>query len=160
MTGTSVQLIRWLVGQDKETVWDVKKHTQRRSLTQNAYYWQLVGEIADAMRLPKPKVHNIMLRRYGQVQGIGGSKVTAAIPDTDEAEEETLLSQTFHLCPTSQVRMGTRGRMFRTYVLLKGSHELDSREMNILLAGTIEEAQQLGIETLTPAERERLWKAS
>lgn len=160
MTGTSVQVIRWMVGQDQTTVWDVKKHTEKRSLSQNAYFHVLLGKIADAMRLPKPVVHNMMIRRYGQAQGIAGRLVTVAIPDTEKAEKETLLAETFHLRPTAQVRMGTKGQMFRTYVMMKGSHELDSREMAILLDGTIQEAEQLGIETLTPRERERLWKAS
>ena len=146
MTGTSVQVIRWMVGQDQTTVWDVKKHKEKRSLTQNGYYWTLIEKMADVMKLPKP--------------GIAGRLVTVAIPDTEKAEKETLLAETFHLRPTAQVRMGTKGQMFRTYVMMKGSHELDSREMAILLDGTIQEAEQLGIETLTPAERERLWKAS
>ena len=160
MTGTSVQVIRWMAGQDQTTVWDVKKHTERRSLTQNAYFHVLLEKIANATQLPKPKVHNIMLRRYGQSMYIGGRQVTVTIPDTEKAEEETLMAETFHLRPTSQVRLGTKGQMFRTYVMMRGSHELDTAEMNILLAGTIEEAEQLGIETLTPRERERLWKAS
>ena len=88
MTGTSVQVIRWMVGQDQTTVWDVKKHTEKRSLSQNAYFHVLLGKIADAMRLPKPVVHNMMIRRYGQAQGIAGRLVTVAIPDTEKAEKE------------------------------------------------------------------------
>ena len=156
MTGSTLQLIRWLTGQKPETLWDVKRHTQKRTLSQNAYYWQLIGKMADAMRLPKPAVHNEMLRAYGQAQGIDGRLVTVEIKDTEKAYNEALRMETVHLKPTSQVRMGTKNQMFRTYVMLRGSHEYDMREMSILLDGTIQEAQNLGIETLSPQELEAM----
>ena len=156
MTGTTLQLIRWLTGQKPEAVWDVKKHTQKRTLSQNAYYWQLVGKIADVKRLPKSKVPNMMLRDYGQAQGIDGRLVTVTIPDTDKAFEEAIRSETFHIKPTSQVKLGTKNQMFRTYILLKGSHEMTTEEMSVLVDGAVQEAQNLEIETLTPAELEAI----
>lgn len=156
MTGTTPQIIRWLTMQEQERVWDVKRHTEKRSLSQNAYYWQLVGKMADVLRIPKPEVHNRMLRAYGQVQGIDGRLVTVTIPDTEKAEKEALMAETYHIKPTSQVRMGTKEQMFRTYILLKGSHELNTVEMTALLDGTIQEAQSIGIDTMKPIELEAL----
>jgi hypothetical protein len=40
--------------------------------------------------------------------------------------------------------------------MLKGSHDLNTTEMAELLDGLIQEARQLDIETMTPAELERL----
>lgn len=157
MTGNTLQLIRWLTGQKPKTEWDIKKHTKKRSLNANGYYWTLIGQMADKLRIAKPEVHNRMLRAYGQAQGIDGRLVTVTIPDTEKAEKETLLAESYHIRPTSQVKLGTKGQMFRTYVLLKGSHELDTKEFSILLDGTIREAEQIGIQTLTPAELERLY---
>lgn len=108
------------------------------------------------MRLPKPEVHNKMLRAYGQVQGIDGRIMTVTIPDTEKAERQTLLAEGYHVKPTSQVRLGTKNQLFRTYVLLKGSHELNTEEFSILLDGTIHEAQNIGIETITPLELEAM----
>lgn len=156
MTGTAAEVIRWLTTQDPTKVWDIKRRSQKRSLTANAYYWVLVGKMADALRIPKPEVHNKMLRAYGQVQGIDGRLVTVTIPDTEKAEKEILMAETYHLKPTSQVRLGTKDQMFRTYVLLKGSHELTTEEFAVLLDGTIREAEQAGVETLTPMELEAL----
>lgn len=156
MTGDTLQLIRWLTGQNPETVWDVKKHTVKRSRSQNSYYWELLGKMADALRMPKPELHNRMLRAYGQVQGISGRLVTVTIPDTEEAEKQTLMAESYHVRPTSQVKMGTKSQMFRTYVLLKGSHELNTQEFTVLLDGTIQEAKQIGIETLKPIELEAM----
>lgn len=157
MTGTTLQLIRWLTNQKPDTEWDVKKHTKKRSLSANGYYWTIIGQMADALRMAKPEVHNRMLRAYGQAQGIDGRLVTVTIPDTEKAEREALMAESYHIRPTSQVKLGTKGQMFRTYVLLKGSHELNTKEFSVLLDGTIREAEQLGIETLTPAELEVLY---
>lgn len=129
---------------------------ERRSLTANSYYWTLVERVADVMRLPKPEVHNLMLRRYGQVDRINGWVIPVQLPDTDEAERHALLAETYHIKPTSQVRMGDKGEMFRTYVMLKNSHELTTEEFSILLDGIIDDAKALGIETATPEEKERM----
>lgn len=150
-----MQIIQWLTTQKDGQVWEIKKHTKKRTLSQNAYYWQLCGQIADAMRMPKEQVHNMMLRSYGQVERLAGGLVTVPIPDTERAEQEVLRSMKYHLKPTSQVRAGVKG-MYRTYVMLKGSHDLNTEEMSILLDGTVQEAQQLGIETLRPIELEAM----
>lgn len=97
-----------------------------------------------------------MLRDYGQVEIVGGSRYYVRIPDTDEAENDVMEREMFHLKPTSQVIEGTDGINYRTYVMLKGSSRYDSAEMAHLLDGLISECKQLGIETATPEELERM----
>lgn len=156
MIGNALQVIRFLAGQKPDIEWEIKKHRRKRSLSQNSYYWQLVSQIADAARVPKEQVHNEMLRSYGQLDRVVGKLVTVPIPDTEEAEQEVLRSMKYHIRPTSQVRAGDKGELYRTYVFLKGSHELNTEEMSILLDGTVHEAQNMGIETLKPAELEAM----
>lgn len=153
MIGNALQVIRFLASQDQSQLWEIKKYRRKRTTSQNSYYWELVSQIADALRLPKEYVHNDMLRSYGQFDRIAGKLITTPIPDTDKAEAEVMRSMKYHIKPTSQVRAGVKGILYRTYVFLKGSHELNTEEMSILLDGTIQEAQAIGIETLTPAER-------
>lgn len=153
MRGTTRQIVKWLMDQKPGLEWEIKPYKAKRSLTQNGYYWTLVGQIADMKRLPKSYVHNMMLRDYGQIDSMEGRLIQVTIPDTDAAEEQALRSETYHIKPTSQVMLGTKGQMFRTYIMLRGSHSFDTREMAVLLDGTIQEAQSLGIDTLTPAER-------
>ena len=45
------------------------------------------------------------------------------------------------------------------YKVYRGSHTLDSKEMSILIDGTVQEAKELGIEVLPPRDLERLVKA-
>lgn len=155
MTGTAVQIIRWLTTQKQDVEWDIKKHRKKRSLDANGYYWKLVTEIAEATKVSKNEVHNVLLRRYGQAQGIDGRLVTVYIPDTEKAAKQALMAEDYHIKPTSYVQVGSKGQVFRQYVMLRGSRTYDSREMAILIDGAISEAEQLGIQTLTPAELER-----
>ena len=53
------------------------------------------------------------------------------------------------------------GKNFTHYRIFKGSSEYDTKEMSLLIDGIVQEAKNLGIETMTPAEVERLkgmWK--
>ena len=155
MTGTAAQIIRWLTEQKPETIWEIKKRRKKRSLDANGYYWKLVSEMADALRISKAEVHNILLRRYGQPEGIDGRLVEVLIPDTEKAAKKALMAEEYHLRPTSFVQAGSKGQNFRAYILLRGSRTYNTEEMSILIDGAIREAEQLGIQTLTPSELER-----
>lgn len=157
MTGKASELIVWLYEQaDKSKVWDVTEHKEKRSLNSNSYYWVLLTKLADAMRISKSKAHNMMLRSYGQLELINDKACYIVIPDTEEAEETALNAETYHIKPTSQVKPGKDGMSYRTYMLIRGSSTYNTKEMAILLDGLIQEAKDQGIETLTPAELERM----
>ena len=54
------------------------------------------------------------------------------------------------------------GKEFTHYRIYKGTSEYNTREMSIFIDGVVHEAQNLDIETKTPAEIERiknLWRA-
>lgn len=134
---------------------EVKEHRKGRSLDANAYYWKLLSGLAEALHVGKPFLHNLLLRKYGQVEVVGGRVAYVAIPDTDEAQAEVDGSQYYHLKPTSKVAVKD-GAAYRTYVLLKGSSRYDTREMAALIDGLVSECKEAGIETLPPEELERM----
>lgn len=134
----------------------ISQYRKKRSLDANAYYWQLLTKIAEVLKTSKPFMHNQMLRKYGQLFMFDGKISTVTIPDTVEAERQVDEAETYHLKPTSQVRLGNDGVMYRTYKMLRGSSEYDAKEMSELIDGIVSEAKELGIETLTPDEIERL----
>lgn len=45
---------------------------------------------------------------------------------------------------------------YRTYVMLKGSSDYDTREMSELIDGLVSECKECGIETATPEELQRM----
>lgn len=145
MLGTPQQIIEWLFTQDRDKVFEIKEHREKRSLTANAYAWALIGKIADVLRTSKDEVYLLMLKRYGQ------SEVVSVLSFID-------VSGYFKYY--EKIGSGTvQGKEFTHYRIFLGSSEYDSKEMAILIDGIISEAKELDIETLPPREIERLKKA-
>lgn len=135
---------------------EIKKYRAKRSLDANSYYWSLLTKVAEALHISKPAAHNLMLRKYGQALYIGEKIVYIVIPDTDQASAQVDEEEMYHLKPTSQVKAGKDGVMYRTYTMLRGSSDYDTKEMSELIDGLVTEAKQLGIETLPSHELERM----
>ena len=137
---------------------EIKKHREKRSLDANSYYWVCLTRLAEALNMSKPYLHNRLLRRYGQLEVIDEKAVYIVIPDTDEAQKKVDEEQLYHLKPTSQVKEGRGGIMYRTYMMLKGSSTYNTKEMSVLIDGLVSECKECGIETLPPEELERMMK--
>jgi hypothetical protein len=125
---------------DKDLDCDIKVHREKRSLTANAYAWQLMSQIGKAVSPPIPNedVYEIMLRRYAPVTLVSVLKGVNLADYIDHAE---LYSE------------GAETNEWRVY---KGSSQYDSKEMSVFIEGVKSEAESLGIETLTPTELEAL----
>lgn len=136
----------------------VKLWRDKRSLDANSYYWVLLSRLAEAVGISKPRAHNLMLRKYGKNLVIDSQIAFLVIPDTEEAEETALEAESFHIRPTSQVKQGKDGKMYRTYTVLAGSSTYDTKEMSELINGLVSECKEQGIETLTPDELARMMK--
>lgn len=135
---------------DEELTVSMKKYRKKRSLDANAYYWQLISKLADAVGISKPHLHNIMLRKYGQTECIDGKLVYVVVPDDDKGIEIANEAETYHIRPTSEVKTSADGGAFRTYIMLRGSSTYDAKEMSVLIDGLVEECKEQGIETLPP----------
>lgn len=138
---------------------EIKRYRRKRSLDANAYYWVLIGKLAKVLELSNPETHNMMLCRYGQPEIFEGKAVYMTIPDTEEAEKKAANATDYHIQPTSQVREGNDGIMYRTYKLLRGSHTFNSEEMARLIDGLIGCCKDAGIpdaEIATPDEKRLL----
>lgn len=133
----------------KDSLLDIvlKKHREKRSISANAAYWALLPKLAKALCISNAHCHNLMLRRYG----VAIPDMMVCIPDTDEKARETDEKETYHLMPTSALN----GEL-RVYLMLKGSHEMNTEEFSRLLNGLIDECNDQGIETLSPNDMERL----
>lgn len=124
---------------------EIKEYRKRRSLDQNAMYWSVLGQIAKALNISNNRAHNLMLRRYGAVETIDGKTIKLVLPDTEEAAQRADEAESYHIKPTSQVKVGTDGNTYRTYILLRGSSTYDTAEMTRLIDGVMDEAKQMGI---------------
>ena len=126
--------------------------TKKRSLNANAYFHVLVGKIADKMAISKPKAKNILLGRYGQ-RWIDDDAplVISVISKVDMEEREDI-----HCIPVGHATL--QGKDFTHWAVVRPSHEYTTEEMAHLIDGSVQEAKELGIETLSRQELERMVK--
>ena len=141
---------------DEKVSVKVCKHDKKRSLTANSYYWLLLGRLSKALKISNSYCHNLMLRRYGTLEEFDGQVVYWFIPDTDEASRKADEAEKYHIKPTSNVKDGNDGVMYRAYLLLKGSHSYSRKEFSDLLEGLVEECRLQGIETKSKEEIDSL----
>lgn len=131
---------------DKDCDLTLKKFSEHRTMTANAYLWVLITQIGNAMRMSKDEVYFDMLKAYGQ----GG-----AVSVEDRFAEDFKRSYKYH------EHLGTsdlNGKTFQHFRFWVGSSEYDREEFSILLDGVVNEAKNLGIETRPQAEIESLLK--
>lgn len=127
---------------------EIKKYREKRSRDANSYFHVLVGKIADALNISKPRCKNILIGRYGQIDYIDGQPVMikTQITVTDMLEQENL-----HCMPCGG-KTEDNGLQTYYYRVYRGSHTYNTKEMSVLIDGTVSEAKELGIETIPPAE--------
>ena len=139
--------------EDKELTIKITRKANKRSLNANAYFHVLVGKIADKMSISKAKAKNQMLGQYGQREiDEDGPVLISAYSHIKMEEREDI-----HCVPIGYAKL--QGKDFTHYAVVRGSHTYDTAEMSHLIDGTVQEAKDLGIETLPPAEIERMMKA-
>lgn len=134
---------------------DIKavKHRKKRSLDANAYFHVLVGKIADVLTISKAKAKNVLICKYGQPQLLPDGSVM--VYKTNAPEEFMWEQEAIHAIP---IRYEEKATFYKIY---RGSYTYDSKEMSVLIDGTVEDAKDLNIETLTPVELQRMkemWK--
>ena len=131
---------------DAEIDAEIKKWREKRSLSANAYAWVLITQIAQSMTPPmnKEEVYVEMLKRYGQ----GGFISIQA----DKASDVTRAFDYYVQKGEGEVN----GKNFLHYMVYIGSSKYNTKEMSVFISGIVEEAKDLGIETLTPQELERM----
>jgi hypothetical protein len=142
MVGTPIQIIQWLYNQDKEKKFEIKQKKEKRSLSQNAYAWELITKIGNILRKSKEDVYLQMLKEYGQ------SEIVSILSSIDPRGYFKYYE-----------KIGTgivNNKEFTHYKIFKGSSEFDTKEMTIFIDGIIQECEQLDIETLTPEEIAKL----
>lgn len=129
----------------------VVKWAEKRSLDANAYFHVLVGKIADVLGISKTRCKNDMITSYGQIEYIDDVPVVIKTNIPPEAMER---QEVLH-CKLSKVKEENGANTYFYYVY-RGSHTYNTIEMAHLIDGVIADAKDLGIETMTPAEIERM----
>ena len=134
---------------------EFKIHRNKRSLNANAYFHVLCGKMANKVGRSMSYVKNNMISSYGQVLIINDEQMVmkSNIPPEIMEEQEIL--------HTKLAKVGAEPKTY-FYRIYRGSSTYNTEEMSKLIDGTVMEAKQLGIETMTPDQLRRMlasWEA-
>lgn len=128
------------------------KHRKKRSLNANSFFHLMVQKIAAAVGTSNTAVKNRLIREYGAYEYIDEHIPTFRLKA--EYEDAMLSREDIHVKPIG--REWADGCEWVRFAFMRGSHTYDTAEMARLIDGTVYEAKELGIETLTPDELERM----
>lgn len=160
MTGNATEIVQYLMRQQVEkpnAVYDLKPHRERRSLDSNAYFHVLCDKLRQKLGLSMARCKNHLIADYGQVMYL--EEGTPLIYKTNAPPEFIYEQEEPHMWLVKTAE--ENGKQVFFYRMYRGSHTYNSAEMNQLIAGTIDECKEQGIETATPKELEemqRLWE--
>lgn len=122
------------------------KKKNKRSLNANAYMWVLCDKIAQKIRATKQEVYIKAVREVGAfIDGVFNNSDVYGVMETWNANGIGWFCETLHSTDNvSSMR------------LYKGSSVYNGEEMSRLIDYIVDEAENLGIDTMTPDEIEHL----
>lgn len=124
----------------------LQKRTKPRSLNANAYFWKLADELAKVLRITKDEVYARAIKQVGVYE-----VMTVAIVGYDHFKRIWEANGTGwivdRLCDD-----GVNATIHAYY----GSSTYNSEQMARLIDWLVQEAEEQGIDTLTPRERSLL----
>lgn len=121
----------------------IKEHRKKRSKDANAMAWELIGKLAEVMRITPSEVY------INAIQNIGGNY--EVIPVKEEAAQKFTEVWQRQGIGWPCVDMGkSRIPGYRNLRAYYGSSTYDTQQMSMLIENLIQDCKALGIETLAP----------
>lgn len=133
---------------DKEINVEIKKHSNRRSLDANAYCWTIIDKIAEKTGIKKSEVYRTAIRDIGGVSTI--------ICVKDIAVDSLCNGWSSHGTGWMTEKRKSKIPGCTNVTLWYGSSVYDTKQMASLIDSLIQDAESLGIPTLTEKEKEKL----
>lgn len=142
--GSAAGQVEGIRQQDKLRIKAVK-YKERRSLDANAYAWVLMTKIADVVGSSKEEIYEDMLQKYGNVYEDEDGYITITVKKSVDMSKID-----------GHWKYIKDNGTWASYLMIKGSSEYDTAEMSRFIDRIVDEAKELGIETATPDEIERM----
>lgn len=124
------------------------KYRKKRSLDANAYLWVICSKLAEVHQTSKDEIYEEMLQKYGVLY---------------QDEENNYIIVTLKAdIDTSKLEghwkyyKSSEDGKFKSYLMIKGTSLYNTSEMARFIDMVVQEAKEEGIETLPPAELERM----
>jgi len=134
---------------EKDLDIEIKQHREKRSKSANAYFHVLVNKIAGELNESDETVKTRLVIEYGTVaRDDDGLVIGFKLPATVDVSKIYPYTRLFD-------QRTENGKLFSCYLVMKATHDMDTKEMAHLIDGAIQEAKELGIETDTPEQLAR-----
>lgn len=137
VTGNRKKIIDHLINQDDTKIFELKEKKKARTRTQNSYYWELLNQLAEKMRIPSNDLH---------IENIKKSCPCEEYLVPDESNLRGI--RYYEVISKKQVK----DKLFKVIRVYTGSSDLNTIEFGILLDNLIEECKEQRICVLTPNE--------
>lgn len=124
------------------------KWREKRSLDSNAYMWLLTDKIAQKLGSTREEIHREQMMKYGIADELDGRPIVIML---SASVDISLIDGYWKFYKSLDMAQG-----FNYYYRIKRSSEYDTKEMTYFLSHVVEDAKDLGIETATPDELERM----
>jgi len=140
--------LKEIISKGKELSVDIKQHRQKRSLDSNSYCWILCQKIAEVIHSTKELVYKKVIKDVGQFE---------LMPIKNEAVERwQKVWNSKGMGWFSEVLEDSKLVGYKKIISYYGSSCYDNREMSILINELVTQCKELNIETMAPAEIERM----
>lgn len=126
---------------DKDLLVKVSSFAKRRSLTQNAYMWVLIGEIADYVKLSKEEVYKSYIKDYGKYE---------VLPIKNEAVDTFMKIWKGHgLGWVCEILKESKLAGYTNVIAYYGSSTYSSADMTRLIEPIVEDCKVYNINTMS-----------
>lgn len=140
---------------EKDLFIKLSLYSPKRSLNANSYFHALCREIGYALDRSEIWVKNRLIAEYGQIEVVDNGDYASMKANIDC--EKMWQQEWLHVRPCG-VKIENGKEVF-FYRIMRASHTYTVSEMSQLINGTVQEAKELGIPTISDAEMERLLDA-
>lgn len=151
---TSDPAARRLAYNFKPGEYEIKRTTKKRSLNANAYCWELCTMISEAVGIPKEEVYKRSIKDVGAY--------TPLPIKADAVDNFCEIWQHKGVGWFAEVIDDSKIEGYKLVFAYHGSSTYDVQEMSRLIDNLIQDAQAVGVDVLSEAERALLlqeWKA-
>lgn len=134
MIGNKKRIIDYLSQQSDKKIWELNEKSEKRTNRANRYYWTLINDLADTLRISKNELHLRMLKDYGSSDIIylkSEIKIRQYVKYFEKMSE-----------------FEKNGNKFTEYKVYVPSSEMNKKQFSILLNGLVQECREQNIPTL------------
>ena len=129
---------------DKPYELTVEKQKQKRSLDANAYFWVLCDKLAKKTKIPKIEIYR------DAIKNIGGNNSVICVRNFEVDKFRATWERNGLGWQTDTMSSKTEG--CTNVILYYGSSTYNTEQMSRLIDNIVQDCNEQGIETMTPAE--------